>query len=203
MFTLIIGGSASGKSEYAEQQVLALDGQRVYLATLEPWDDECRVRIRRHQEARAARGFQTMECYRGLDELTVPENANILLDGLGNLVAGELYHPDGRGTAAILAGVDQLRSQCRHLTIVADEVFSGGQDYAGDTLRYLREMGRLHCDLAQRADRVVEVVAGIPNILKDTTTSIPNIRKDIPTGATSERMDAGTEAPDAQKEATV
>lgn len=167
MFTFIIGGSASGKSEYAEQHVLALQGQRVYIATLEPWDDECRARIRKHQNARAERGFMTLECYRGLDQLTVPLRSNVLLDGLGNLVAGELYGENGRGTAAILTGVDHLLEQCSHLTIVADEVFSGGQDYEGDTLHYLREMGRLHCDLARRADRVVEVVCGIPNVLKE------------------------------------
>lgn len=178
MFTLVIGGSASGKSEYAEQQVLALAGQRVYLATLEPWDDECRARIRKHQTARAERGFTTIECYRGLDRLTVPTDANILLDGLGNLVAGELYSADGRGTAAILDGVGHLLTQCRHLTIVADEVFSGGQDYAGDTLRYLAEMGALHRELARRADRVVEVVAGVPNTLKDTFDHSPDVCKD-------------------------
>lgn len=167
MFTFILGGSASGKSEYAEGQVLLLPGQRVYIATLEPWDDECRKRIRKHQNARAQRGFLTLECYRGLDYLAVPENSNVLLDGLGNLVAGELYSTEGRGTDAILAGVEHLLEQCGHLTIVADEVFSGGSDYAGDTLRYLREMGRLHRDLARRADRVVEVVCGIPNVLKE------------------------------------
>ncbi len=170
MFTFIIGGSASGKSEYAEQQVLLLPGQRVYLATLEPWDDECRRRIRKHQNARAQRGFMTLECYHALDRLTVPDHSNVLLDGLGNLVAGELYRSDGRGTAAILAGVEHLLGQCEHLTIVADEVFSGGKDYEGDTLRYLREMGALHCDLARRANRVVEVVCGVPNVLKEAET---------------------------------
>ena len=167
MFTLVIGGSASGKSEYAEQQVMALPGRRWYLATMEPWDDECRKRILKHQNARARRGFQTIECYRGLDRLMVPEGSNILLDGLGNLVAGELYSPDGQGTEAILAGVEHLLGRCGHLTIVADEVFSGGKDYEGDTLRYLREMGRLHCDLADRADRVVEILCGVPNVLKE------------------------------------
>lgn len=167
MFTLIIGGSASGKSEYAEQQVLTLPGQRVYIATLEPWDDECRKRIRKHQNARAQRGFMTLECYRGLSRLAVPGGSNVLLDGLGNLVAAELYSPQGRGTAEILAGTEHLLEQCCHLTMVADEVFSGGRDYEGDTLRYLREMGALHRALARRADRVIEVVCGIPNILKE------------------------------------
>ena len=167
MFTFIIGGSASGKSEYAERQVLTLPGQRVYIATLEPWDDECRKRIRKHQNARAQRGFLTLECYRALNRLEVPAHSNVLLDGLGNLVAGELYSSQGQGTAAILAGTEHLLGQCGHLTIVADEVFSGGRDYEGDTLRYLREMGALHRALARRADRVIEVVCGIPNILKE------------------------------------
>ena len=53
MFTLVIGGAASGKSEYAEAHVETLPGRRLYIATMEPWDEECRARIARHQAARA------------------------------------------------------------------------------------------------------------------------------------------------------
>lgn len=45
MFTLVIGGAASGKSEYAEAHVETLPGRRLYIATMEPWDEECRARI--------------------------------------------------------------------------------------------------------------------------------------------------------------
>ena len=41
MFTLVIGGAASGKSEYAEGHALSLSGRRVYLATMHPADGEC------------------------------------------------------------------------------------------------------------------------------------------------------------------
>ena len=41
MFTLVIGGAASGKSEYAEARALSLPGKRVYLATMRPSDGEC------------------------------------------------------------------------------------------------------------------------------------------------------------------
>ena len=75
MFTLVIGGSASGKSEYAEQQVMALPGRRWYLATMEPWDDECVARIAKHQSARAQREFTTVECYRNLPALDLPPAA--------------------------------------------------------------------------------------------------------------------------------
>ena len=46
MFTLVIGGAASGKSEYAESLLLGAPGPRYYLATMEPMEDaECRARI--------------------------------------------------------------------------------------------------------------------------------------------------------------
>ncbi|WP_349666699.1 bifunctional adenosylcobinamide kinase/adenosylcobinamide-phosphate guanylyltransferase, partial [Lacrimispora sp.] len=48
MTSLIIGGSGSGKSEYAENLAVSLGGDRkVYIATMKPWDEECRNRILR------------------------------------------------------------------------------------------------------------------------------------------------------------
>ena len=41
MFTLVIGGAASGKSAYAESLVLRAPCRpRYYIATMEPFDDE-------------------------------------------------------------------------------------------------------------------------------------------------------------------
>ena len=91
MFTLVIGGAASGKSEYAEAHVETLPGRRLYIATMEPWDEECRARIARNQVARAHKRFTTVECYRNLSQLTVPPDSNVLLECLGNLVANERY----------------------------------------------------------------------------------------------------------------
>ena len=62
MFTLVIGGAASGKSEYAESLLLGRPGPRYYLATMEPAaDGECRARIERHRALRAGKGFATIE----------------------------------------------------------------------------------------------------------------------------------------------
>ena len=58
MVTLVIGGAASGKSEFAEGLVLAAgDLPRYYIATMQPFDGECRARIRRHRATRAQKGF--------------------------------------------------------------------------------------------------------------------------------------------------
>lgn len=167
MFTLVIGGAASGKSEYAENHVLTLPGRRLYIATMEPWDGECRARIARHQAARAHRDFDTLECYRDLPSVRLAPGANVLLECMGNLVANEIYSPQGAGADRAIQGVEHLLGQCDHLTVVTNEVFSGGAAYAGDTLLYLRELARVNRALARRADRVVELVCGLPNVLKE------------------------------------
>lgn len=166
MFTLVIGGSASGKSEFAERHVAALPGRRVYLATMEPWDDECRARIARHRRARLHKGFMTVERYTGLAGLSLPADSNVLLECMGNLVANELYAPAGGGADAAVRGVEALLRRCAHLTVVTNEVFSGGRDYGGDTLRYLEALARVNRALARRADLAVEVVCGMPSVLK-------------------------------------
>ena len=166
MLTLVIGGAASGKSEFAERHAASLPGGRVYLATMEPWDDECRARIARHRLARAGRGFATVERYTDLGGVSLPAGSSVLLECMSNLVANELYAPAGGGGDAAVRGVEALLPRCAHLTVVTNEVFSGGKDYAGDTLRYLEALACVNRALARQADLVVEVVCGIPNVLK-------------------------------------
>ena len=66
----------------------------------------------------------------------------------------------------MLDGIGHLLSRSAHLTIVTNEVCSGGTDYAGDTLTYMQELARVNRVLAAWADLVVEVVCGLPNVLK-------------------------------------
>ena len=168
MLYLITGGAGSGKSAWAEELVCRLPGQRIYLATMRPWDGECRARIARHRAQRAGRDFITLERYTDLAGVApqIPEGANVLLECMGNLVANELYSPEGGGEGAVLAGVEALERRCAHLTVVTNQVFSGGTDYSGETLDYLRALARIDRALAARAGCVVEVVCGLPNVWK-------------------------------------
>ena len=165
MLTLVVGGAASGKSEYAERLVLQTALPRYYLATMQVWDAECAARVEKHRRMRAEKQFETLECPLHLGTLRLPARGTALLEDLGNLTANELYDPAGAGEAAasaILDGLGRLAAQCEHLVVVSNEVFSGGADYAGDTDRYLKALAQVNNALAARADAVVRVVCGIP-----------------------------------------
>ena len=165
MLTLVLGGAASGKSEYAESLVLKTALPRYYLATMQVWDAECAARVEKHRKMRAAKQFKTVECPLHLETVRLPAWGTALLEDLGNLAANELYDPAGAGenaAAAILRGLDSLSAQCEHLIVVSNEVFSGGADYAGDTRLYLRTLAQVNNALAARADAVVRVVCGVP-----------------------------------------
>ena len=64
MIHLITGGSASGKSAYAEQliRVETKDTGRIYLATMVKGNDsENAARIQKHRDRRESIDFQTIE----------------------------------------------------------------------------------------------------------------------------------------------
>ena len=163
MLTLVIGGAASGKSAYAESLLACKTGRRYYIATMQPFGEEAMARIAKHRCMRAQKQFTTIECYTGLASVQLPERGHVLLECMSNLTANELYSPEGAGEAAkdaILSGVEQLCRQCDSLVIVSNEVFTGGNQYAGDTDTYLHLLADVNRELAKRADRVCEVICG-------------------------------------------
>lgn len=166
MLHIVTGGSGSGKSAYAESCILEFQGKnRIYIATMFPFDEESHARIRRHREMRKEKSFSTIECYTGLEHVKVDADADVLLECMSNLAANEMYQESGAGVDtvdAILRGVDCLARQCRNLVIVTNEVFSDGITYDPDTMRYLAYLGEINRRLGERADRVTEVVYGIP-----------------------------------------
>lgn len=172
MFTLVVGGAASGKSEYAESLVLLSPHRpRYYIATMEPFDGEGLARVEKHRRMRADKQFETVERYVNLPDLRLPKRGVALLECVGNLAANELYSSGGAGTVkgawrAIVMGVQALLLQCEDLVVVSNEVFTGGMDYAEGTKDYMRVVAGVNHALAQYADQVCEVVCGLPQYYK-------------------------------------
>lgn len=166
MLTLVIGGAGCGKSAFAEAHVCRLPGEKNYLATMLPHGAEAEARIRKHRLQRAGRGFVTLERGLALERAVLPPEANILLEDLSNLLANELFEPSGGGIDAVRRGLRHLVDHSANLTVVTNEVFSGGAQYGEESLRYLRDLADLNRELAARADLAVELVCGLPNVLK-------------------------------------
>lgn len=115
MITLITGGSGSGKSAYAEQKVVEFgDFNRIYIATMYPFDEESHQRIARHRAMRAEKNFSTVECYVGLKNVKIPKHSCVLLECLSNLTANEMFQENGakeKVVEEILEGVKNLDKQ--------------------------------------------------------------------------------------------
>ena len=174
MLILVSGGSASGKSEFAEGLVTASGlTERIYLATMQVWDAESVRRVERHRAMRAGKGFQTLECPTGLDKLEVPPGSAILLEDLSNLSANEYFAPQGGGKAAfdrVLAGIAKAAHRADLLVVVTNELFSDGVRYDPETAAYLELLADLNRAIAAQADQVYEVVCGIPVAWKEAKT---------------------------------
>lgn len=166
MFHLITGGSGSGKSAFAENCILDFRGKnRIYIATMFPFDEESHERIRRHREMRKEKQFSTIECYTNLSGLEISEDADVLLECISNLTANEIYQENGAGERTveqIIRGIEHLKKSAANLVVVTNEVFSDGIIYDPETERYLDYLGEINCQMGRMADRVTEVVYGIP-----------------------------------------
>lgn len=109
MLHIVYGGSASGKSSYAESFAMSLqgDGRLLYIATMYPYkwntteiDPETMQRINRHRAMRADKGFDTVECYRHVEHIVAKRQDVLLLECMSNLLANEMYlEPDDGGLA--------------------------------------------------------------------------------------------------------
>lgn len=168
MLLYVTGGAGSGKSAFAESQIVQSGlPDPLYVATMEPFGAEAEARIARHRALRAGKGFVTVERPRALETLPLPPNCAVLLEDLTNLFANEWFSPARDGAVdRVLTGLRRLREQAALAVVVGNDLFSDGMDYDADTLAYLRALSALSCETAALADQVYEVVCGIPLRLK-------------------------------------
>ena len=212
MLYIVTGGSGSGKSEYAEQIAVQCrnrnGGTLWYLATMRIWDDEGRKRVERHRRMRAAKGFETIERYTGLETLElrekfeepnpagldaerktdslkhwescqVAQKSVLLLECMSNLVLNEFYDQENGAQERILQGIKRLQKQCHDLIIVTNEIFSDGVTYDSESERYIELLGRINRELGQMADSMTEVVYGIPLAVSTPVFAADERTKDV------------------------
>ena len=182
MMTLIIGGSGSGKSAYAEDYMVSIseDRKKYYIATMQIYDEEGKRKVERHRMLRGGKGFSTIEQPVDIGkaaEKMEAEDRTALLECISNLTANEMFSGEAPATEEVIiekivGGIAVLNRELTHLVIVSNNVFEDGNVYDKTTMAYIRAMGRINQKLAEMADEVVEVVVGIPIVIKDKNISL-------------------------------
>jgi adenosylcobinamide kinase / adenosylcobinamide-phosphate guanylyltransferase len=177
--SLVLGGARSGKSTHAERLATGtLFGgaprPALYIATAEAGDVEMATRIMAHRARRGAH-WSTIEAPLALDEAL-----------LANAVAGRPVLVD-----CLTLWLSNLMHAGRDLDEAADDLERALENYAAPVVFVSNEVGlgivpetplgrafrdaqgRLNMRMAERADRVILMTAGLPLLLKDRPAARP------------------------------
>jgi adenosylcobinamide kinase/adenosylcobinamide-phosphate guanylyltransferase len=168
MLTLILGGARSGKSRLALQRAQATGKPVSFIATAQAHDAEMAARIARHQAERPPH-WSTIEAPLDLaGAIRAAAAGCIVVDCLTLWLTNCLCQPDHAAfdgaRAALLAALTARRSD--DLILVGNETGLGIIPLGELTRRFVDEAGWLNQDIAQLANEVVFVAAGLPLILK-------------------------------------
>jgi adenosylcobinamide kinase/adenosylcobinamide-phosphate guanylyltransferase len=177
---LILGGQKSGKSRRAEllaREWLARSPshQAVMIATGQPWDDEMRERIARHQADRAERvpGMRTLEEPLALPgaiaKISTPDTlvvVDCLTLWLTNMLMPAEGVPDHTEASQIDALMVAVRNSNGPVILVGNEIGLGVIPMGRETRAFVDALGRLNQAVAATCERVTLMAAGLPLILK-------------------------------------
>lgn len=183
---LVLGGARSGKSDYAQQRMQELcehDGSVqspvLFVATAEPGDAEMEQRIEEHRRARPAH-WHTLEAARNVGQaildLTDDQSFDAILVDCMTLLASNLL-VDAEDPFAEEIEAELMREVGGLLTcaerldvpivVVSNEVGWGLVPPYPVGRAYRDLLGRANQVLAEAADEVILLVAGIPKVIKD------------------------------------
>lgn len=188
---LITGGVRSGKSGYAQQLCERICETPIYLATSDnSWcdDDDFKSRVKRHQDDRGER-WTTIEepmrpsfhseafCGKAImvDCLTLwltnymmKEGAFQMPSSSSDAKAGTDVDAPERALEAIKNEFDEMVKQWNATFVfVTNELGSGTHAESAMSRKFVDVHGWLNQHVAKRAERVIHMVCGIPNMIKE------------------------------------
>ena len=183
--TLIVGGARSGKSHYAMELARKASGPVLFVATAEALDEEMRQRIEEHKRTRPA-GWRTLETPTRVGDGIRQEIGDarvVIIDCitlLVNNILREHHSPDSakeKADAIEQAVAEEINAltECFNeveasFIIVSNDVGSGIVPADGVSRLYRDLLGKANQMLAQRADEVIMMVAGIPLPVKSVAS---------------------------------
>lgn len=164
--SLVLGGAASGKTAFAEGLVRRTGRGLVYFATAQAQDDEMRAKVMRHRDLRGE-GWRTIEepLDVGRSLAAISGDNAVLFDCATMWLSNHLLAGNdlAEAEAGLMAGLALCAAP---VVIVSNEVGLSVVPENALARRFREEQGRLNQKLAAKAGLVVNVVAGLPQVLK-------------------------------------
>ncbi len=178
---LVLGGTKSGKTQWAQNRALKCEDENsknvAYIATAQAFDEGMKERIRKHRENRPEHWITFEECFSVSSILldTGKDKAAVILDCLTVLSSNILFRlgedPDRNlAQEQVLTEVSAILDSAAgiegELIIVSNHVEEGlvAPTRLGGIFQDIA--GLSHQMIAERADEVFHIIAGIPNRLK-------------------------------------
>ncbi|WP_321480313.1 bifunctional adenosylcobinamide kinase/adenosylcobinamide-phosphate guanylyltransferase [uncultured Bacteroides sp.] len=166
---LITGGARSGKSKYAERLALTLSPNPVYLATSRIWDEEFRQRVIRHQADRGPE-WTNIEEDKELSRHSLSERV-VLIDCVTLWCTNFFFDLDSnieKSLEAIKQEFERFVKQDATFIFVTNEIGMGGTSENLIQRKFTDLQGWANQYIANRADKVVLMVSGIPLVVKES-----------------------------------
>ena len=165
---LITGGQRSGKSSFAEKKAHELTTSPVYLATARIWDEEFRKRVERHQKNRGPE-WTNIEEEKELSRHSL-EGRVVLIDCVTLWCTNYFFDLEAdtdKALTAVKAEFDRLTQQDATFIFVTNEIGMGGTSENLIQRKFTDMQGWMNQYIASRANRVILMVSGIPEKVKD------------------------------------
>lgn len=158
---LIIGGSGSGKSAYAEQVAVRWKAERVlfYLATMQVYDAEGEKKVARHRRLREGKGFFTIEQPVNIAEAVPRINCELAErqkapEQRECVPEAELKQKPEKKPAALLECMSNL---------VANEMFGAGEA----PLPAEQVVKKITAEVAELKEQLAELIVVTNNVFED------------------------------------
>jgi adenosylcobinamide kinase/adenosylcobinamide-phosphate guanylyltransferase len=156
VITLVLGGARSGKSVVAEELAASMDTRVTYVATVRvDGDDDLADRVALHRSRRPS-SWTTLEDFDDLVNVLGTTEGTVLIDSLGPWLAMlPGMNADAEGLCAA------LQRRAGDTILVSDEVGMGVHPPTQLGREFRDALGALNQAVAQVADKVLFVVAGL------------------------------------------
>jgi len=167
MIYLITGGERSGKSSYAMRLAQKLSEKPLFVATSRIWDEDFKKRVENHKRERKGNWVEIEE-EKELSKIDLKKKVAVIdcvTLWLTNFWIDTKYSLK-ESLSQVKKEIDKLGKIDATLIIISNEIGMGTHSSSQNGRKFVELQGFTNQYIAQKSDKVVFMVSGIPLVIK-------------------------------------